>query len=217
MSLPVYLVLVALGAPLLPGARPACASPAVTVADSTPSPSALWRDGITFGEFSSRFKSRKADWEKRNEWGAIPDALAARMRALTTPLRVLIVAEEECSDSMNSMPYLVRLVQLAPNIGVRVVDSKAGRSIMEAHRTPDGRAATPTVVVLDAQDRVIACWVERPSTLIAWLKTPKDSLPADQRFGGRLKWYENDKGTAALAEWVPMFEQAAAGRPTCGG
>lgn len=198
-------------------ALPACAAPATIAApDSTPTPAALWKDGVTFGEFTGRMKNRKDDWAKRNEWGAVPDLLVARMRAITAPLRVLMVAEEECSDSMNSMPYLTRLVQHAPSIEVRVINSTVGRSIMEAHRTPDGRAATPTVVVLDQNDRVVGCWVERPLTLRSWLKAPKDSLPSDQRFGGRREWYENDKGASAMAEWVPLLENAAAGRVSCG-
>lgn len=199
-----------------PSACAAAPAALVAAADSTPSPAALWKDGITFGEFTGRMKNRKGDWDKRNEWGTIPDAFAARMRAITAPLRVLMVAEEECSDSMNSMPYLARLAALAPSIEVRVVNSTVGRSIMEAHRTPDGRAATPTVVVLDAQDRVVACWVERPVSLLVWLKIPKDSLPQDQRFSGRLKWYEHDQGASAISEWVPLLENAAQGRVSCG-
>ncbi len=204
------------GSPTRPAPAGPCSAPHTVIgADSVPSPAVLWKGGVSFGEFSSRFKSRKDDWAKRNEWGTFPDSLVARTRAITTPLRILMVMEEECSDSMNSMPYLVRLAQFAQNIEVRVVNSTVGRSVMEAHRTPDGRAATPTVVVLDATDRVVACWVERPSALLTWLKTPKDSLPQDQRFGGRREWYENNKGAAAIAEWVPLLERAAAGSGNC--
>ena len=213
--LPVVALAVLATAPLTPPTR-ACAAAVAVVADSTPSPAALWQEGMTFGEFSGRFKSRKEAWEKRNSWGTFPDLTASRMRAITAPLRILVVAEEECGDSMNSIPYLVRLVALAPSIEVRIVDSKKGLSVMEAHRTVDGRAATPTIVVLDQADRVVACWVERPAALIRWSKTPRDSLPADQRFGGRLAWYENDKGASAMAEWVPLLEGAGAGRLTCG-
>lgn len=203
----------ALLAPSTAHARPPRPITCAAVADTTPA--SLWADGISFGEFAGRMHDRKAEWEKRNGWGTIPDALAVRMRALSAPLRVLVVAEEACSDSMNSIPYLVRLVAFAPSIQLRVVNSTVGRSVMEAHRTPDGRAATPTFVVLDANDHVIACWTERPATLRAWLKTPKDSLPPEQRHNGRLGWYEHDQGASAMAEWVPMLEDAAAGRATC--
>lgn len=216
MHLAALLVLYALATPAPRRPLPACAAAAtISAPDSAPSPAALWKDGVTFGEFTGRMQNRKDDWAKRNEWGAVPDLLVARMRAITAPLRILMVAEEECSDSMNSMPYLVRLAQFAPAIEVRVINSTVGRSIMEAHRTPDGRAATPTVVVLDQRDSVVACWVERPSTLRGWLKAPKDSLPKEQRFGGRREWYENDKGASAIAEWVPLLENAAAGRMSC--
>ncbi|MBI3790730.1 MAG: thioredoxin family protein [Gemmatimonadetes bacterium] len=188
-------------------------APPAAVTDSTPAD--LFAGGMTFGDFVGRMGGRKDEWLKRNDWGRIPDEAAQRLRAIATPLRILVVAEEGCSDSMNSIPYLVRLVALAPDIQLRVVNSSTGRSIMEAHRTPDGRAATPTVVVLDAKGTTVACWIERPATLRQWMKTPKDSLPSDQRFGGRLAWYEHDKGASAMAEWVPMLEAAAAGRTSC--
>ena len=193
----------------------ACIAPPAA-ADSTPSLAALYREGITFGEFAGRFNNRKKDWELRAGWVNIPDSTAARMRALRTPLRVLVVAEENCSDSMNAIPYLARLLELAPVIEMRVVDSKKGRSIMEAHRTPDGRAATPTFVVLDERDNVIACWVERPAVLVTWLKTARDSLNDDQRFAGKMAWYANDRGQSSIAEWVSMLEDAAVGRERCG-
>lgn len=215
--LPLALAAAALvAAPRAAHARPArCPAPALAAADSTLAQ--LWALGMTFDAFHGGMSGRKAEWDTRIGWVTIPDDAAERMRALRTPLRVLVVAEEGCGDSMNSLPYLVRLVALAPDIQLRVVNSTTGRSIMEAHRTPDGRAATPTVVVLDARDQLVACWIERPAALLAWSRTPKDSLPRDQRFGSRMAWYEHDKGRSALAEWVPMLEAAAAGRSLCAG
>ena len=107
---------------------------------------------------------------------------------------MLAVAEEMCNDSMNAIPYLARLAELAPNVELRIVNSSRGRSIMEAFRTPDGRAATPTVVVLDANGKVAGCWIERPESLRTWSSTPKDSLPSNERFADRRAWYENNKG-----------------------
>ncbi len=218
MSRPARLALAGLAARLAtPSAALAHASRCTAPAAADSTPAQLWALGMTFDAFHAGMSSRKAEWDTRIGWVAIPDAAAERMRAIRTPLRVLVVAEEGCGDSMNSLPYLVRLVALAPDIQLRVVNSTVGRSIMEAHRTPDGRAATPTVVVLDARDQVVACWIERPSALLAWSRTPKDSLPKEQRFGSRMAWYENDKGRSALAEWVPMLEAAAAGRGACAG
>ena len=128
---------------------------------------------------------------------------------------ILAVADEGCGDSMNSMPYLARLASLAGTLDLHFVNSQRGRAILEAYRTPDGRAATPTVIALDPLDRVVGCWVERPEKLLRWSRTPKDSLPANERFSDGRAWYANDKGRSALAEWVPMLERIARGEIAC--
>ena len=193
---------------------PRGASHAPVAADST-DPAALWRAGETYAVYAAKFSSRRREWETRDGWASIPDSLVARTKALPAMVRILAVADESCSDSMNSIPYLARLAALAGTIDLRIVNSARGRSVMESYRNVDGNAVTPTVVVLDARDRVVGCWVERPQRLIRWLRTPKDSLPADERFADRRAWYESDKGRAALAEWIPMLERIARGENTC--
>ena len=187
----------------------------LTRPDSLPDLAATWRDGVSFAEFVGAMKTRPDEWRKRSGWAAIPDTLAARAKAVRGPFRILAVAEEMCGDSMSSIPYLAKLVDLAPALNLRIVDSKRGRLIMEAHRTPDGRAATPTVVVIDATDHLVACWTERPIALLQWSRTPKDSLPPGQRFAGRMAWYDDNKGRAALSEIVERLERADRGDPAC--
>lgn len=192
-----------------------CGAPTAVAGDSANDPAVIWRDGVTYAAFTSAFSNRKRDWRQRDGWAVISDSLMTRARALPMKLRVLAVAEEMCNDSMNSIPYLARLAELTPMIELHIVNSARGRSIMEAFRTPDGRAATPTVVVLDANGRVAGCWIERPERLRKWSLTPRDSLPKDQRFEDRRGWYENDKGRSAMAEWIPMLERIARGESAC--
>jgi len=44
---------------------------------------------------------------------------------------------------------------------LRIIGSDVGRAIMNAHRTPDGRAATPTVLLIDADFTEIVKLMER--------------------------------------------------------
>ena len=121
---------------------------------------------------------------------------------------LLVVADDWCHDSVNTVPYIARLVDGAPErLEIRVVGSKAGRAIMEAHPTPDGRAATPTVVVLDADGRFLASWTERPSGIqsqvIEQKKTQMQSVVHDHL----MKWYEKDAGKTTMAEIAALVEK----------
>ncbi len=59
---------------------------------------------------------------------------------------------------------------------------------MEAHRTPDGRAATPTVAVLDEEGRLLGAWVERPSALQAWYLEQQEKIAIGELTRRKMDW-----------------------------
>jgi hypothetical protein len=177
---------------------------------------ALYESGQTFTDFVSSADRRKEQWEANYALKATPDALVARAAATGNGWRLLVVTVPGCSDSVNSIPYLASLVDQLPGVEMRLVQRAAGLSVMEAHRTPDGRAATPTVILLDAEFNERGCWIERPAPLIAWLDGQKGKMSDGELFDGKMKWYDDDRGASSLEELVQMMEAAAAGRVFCG-
>ncbi len=86
---------------------------------------------------------------------------------------------------------------------------------MEAHRTPDGRPATPTVILLDAEYREAGCWIERPTELQTWWIENERTLDDDERFRRKMAWYDEDAGASTLHEVVEMLERARSGATAC--
>lgn len=192
-------------------ARPATpASPAV---DSTYA--RLFAEGRSFADFLARAERRKEQWEKNFAQSVVPDALLARARAVHGPWKFLVVAVDGCSDSVNTIPYLARLTQQLVGVELRIIGSDVGRGIMDAHKTPDGRGATPTVILLDANHEERGCWVERPGALVAWLATEKSKRSENELFDGKMGWYDADKGQRTLEDLVAMMEKAARGDRSC--
>ena len=104
------------------------------------------------------------------------------------------------------IPYLAKLAESAPDVlDLRIVDSSIGRPVMEEHKTPDGRAATPTVVVLDESGALIAAWVERPSALQKWYMERQDVLGRTELLDQKYKWYREDQGRSAIREVVELL------------
>ena len=184
----------------------------------TPAPSLreLYSEGQTFQQFLSAAHSKRAQWLAIYEAGSVSDELMARARAIPGSWRLLVIAEDWCGDSLNTMPYVARLVEAVPNLQMRIIGSKRGRKVMKAHRTPDGRAATPTVILLDDRYRDSGCWVERPAELQRWFQQKKQTLSEKELYDQKYAWYANDKGHQTVREIVDMLAAAAAGRPTCG-
>ena len=177
----------------------------------------LYESGATFADFVSKASSRKEQWEGNYAKGIAPDALVTRATAAGTGWKLLVVAVSGCSDSVNSIPYVASFIDKVPSIEMRLISPTAGKAVQEAHRTPDGRAATPTVILLDGEFNERGCWIERPANLIALMNGERDAKKAsDEIFTNKMEWYDKDRGASSLEEIVAVIEAAAAGAKKCG-
>lgn len=195
-----------IGAVLL--AAGVCLTPAAPLAPYD-SLAALYRSGRPYSEFFAGIRERRDQWERVTRLVAVPDDLAVRARAAGR-WKLLLVTVDACSDSLNSVPYLAALVAAAPNLELRIVGRDAARVVMEAHRTPDGRSATPTLVLLDSNFVERGSWIERPAELQRWFIATGQALPLDQFRQDKQAWYDRDAGRSTLGEIVAMLEAGPA-------
>ncbi len=176
---------------------------------------ALYRSGRTYDDFLGRAARRVELWQGNTERaGTMDPALVERARAVGGTWYVLAVAVDSCSDSVSTIPYLAGLVSLVDGLDLRIVDPEAGRAIMESHPTPDGRAATPTVLLLDAGFDEAGCFIERPPTLQTWI-VENDELPSGEVYERKMAWYAEDAGHETVQVLVEMLEAAARGDRVC--
>ena len=211
-SAPMVFTLLTLGA--------LCAAPAsapLPIRAQSDSLGALFQHGKTWTEFFEGAKSRKETWRDNYANGEPAAELVERARAVDGTWQVLVVAEDWCGDSANTIPYLVRLVEQVPGLELRIVNSSVGRWVMERYKTPDGRAATPTVVLLDAEGTPNGCFVERPAGLRAWVAENKGKLSDSEFQSGKTAWYQNDRGHSTVTEFVETLESASRGELRCAG
>ena len=175
----------------------------------------LFAGGVPFSEFLSNAKERKELWNSNYGRAAVADAVMARAARVSGTWNVLVVAVDSCSDSVSTIPYIAKLVESMPNVTLRIVDSKVGKEVMEAHRTPDNRAATPTVILLDSSFTPRGCWIERPRELREWISGEKKNNGDSGVFSGKMNWYEKDAGASTVAEFVDILEKASRGDAAC--
>lgn len=179
---------------------------------------AIYRGGVPFQEFLGSAEARREAWESTWAEASVEDAMLRRVAGAGEGWRLLAVAEDWCSDSVSSMPYIARLVEKMQGLEMRVVTSETGQVVTERYRSPDGRATTPTVVLLDPSGAEVGCWVEQPAALQAWwLAPPAPGETSQMRTGRKMTWYAEDGGRETIREIVEMLEGAAAGRRVCPG
>lgn len=178
---------------------------------------ALYDRGRTFPEFLAAAKQRRDTWLKNAAWARVDPEQLGRALQLPASWRILVVAEDWCGDSANTIPYLATFADSAAGkLLIRIVNSTDGKWVMERHRTEDGRAATPTVVILDAEGAEVGCWVERPRELAGWMRENRSKLSHGDLLEKKYAWLDEDRGRSTVREILDQIEQAAAGQE-CGG
>jgi len=175
----------------------------------------LYEGGVPFGEFLDAAEQRRDTWHANYREGTVPADVLERARAIGGTWRILAVAEDWCGDSAHTIPYIARLVEAVDGLEMRVVNSTVGRNVMEAHRTPDGRASTPTVLLLNEDFEEVGCFIERPSSLQSWFLENESKLEEDDLHDQKYAWYDEDRGAQTVAEVVEIMESAARGAPVC--
>lgn len=160
-------------------------------------------------------RQRKEQWASNYGRGAVADAVLTRARSAPGPWKLLVVAVDGCSDSVNTVPYIARLAEQVMGIELRIVDSNVGRVVMDAHRTPDGRGATPTVILLDGAFRERGCFIERPAELRDWILGNKGKQADKDIFDHKMAWYDKDAGQQTVAEVAEMIAAAGRGEVKC--
>lgn len=202
---------------LLLGAASACPVDAGPVGVGQDSLEALYHRGRSFPEFLASVRSRRQVWTDSYKDGWLTPEEAARVRQLPAGYRFLVIAVDRCSDSANTIPYLARLVEASNGaLDLRIVLPEEGKWVQEAHRTADGRAATPTVVLLDAAGVQVGCWVERPAALARWVNAQRDTVRESELTDRKMRWYREDRGRSTIREMLDLLEQAGPARRCTG-
>lgn len=191
------------------------ASSPVPVADDLQGWESLYRQGITFDAFMETAERRRERWVDNHAKGHVPAELLERAEAVPGEWRLLVVAEDWCSDSVNIVPYLDHLVEAVDGLEMRIVDSEIGRPVMEAHPTPDGRPSTPTIVLLNEAYDEVGCFIERPSELRDWALEHRSDMSDEEFLREKFAWYDADLGRQSMSEIIDLMEAAAAGATGC--
>jgi len=168
---------------------------------------AIFDKAPDWSQFLAGVKTQRDRWTANAARAAVPADIAERMTRAAPGLRFLVVAQDWCVDSANTVPYIARLASSA-QIPLRVVDRVAGEPLMKRYRSRDGRMVTPLVIVI-RQERVIGTWVERPAPLQKAFESMVTDPEARRQFEQRQAWYDADGGRTTMTEIVALAQRQA--------
>ena len=168
---------------------------------------ALFERGVPWDSFLSTVQAQQTLWHSNARRADIAPALVERMQKAGQGMRLLVIGEASCSDSVSVVPYVARLAKLA-SLELRIISREAGQPVLAAHRSPDGREATPTIVLLRS-GQIAGLFVERPAALQEWFISVGARLSQQDRYARKMSWYDWDRGDSSVTEIVVLAEKSA--------
>lgn len=171
-------------------------------------PAARWDAAQRFSEFVASAQQLAQQWRDTYRLAKVPDDVAARAAAVPGRWHLAILVEDWCGDAVNTVPFVARLAELAPNLEVRVFGRDANPDLMDAHLSPTGGQAIPVVIVYDADGNEHGWWGSRPGPLTAWFEAEGRAMEKEARYKHVRAWYARDRGRTTLDEIVALIERA---------
>jgi hypothetical protein len=88
---------------------------------------------------------------------------------------------------------------------------------MNAFRSRDGRAATPTILLLDDEYAIRGCWIEMPASVWEFRQPALERGEAARMLDRKMAWYKEDQGRETLTALMEILEAAQRGEVICPG
>jgi hypothetical protein len=168
--------------------------------------------GETFTEFLAKPKKYKELWDGLYKRAVVPEAVLLRAKTLTQPMHLLVLSEEWCGDSINTLPLVAKLVEAMPEVDMRILERDKNLDLMDTHLTGRSRSI-PAIMLLDGDYREHGWWGPRPLPLQEWVIREGLALPKDERYKEVRTWYARDHGVTSLTELLDKMEGAELAAP----
>jgi hypothetical protein len=163
--------------------------------------------GETFSQLLARPKKNGILWDALFKKAHVPDSLVARAEAIREPWHLLVLSEDWCGDSINSLPAVARLTESVPLIDMRIIGRDENPDLMDAHLTGVARSI-PVIIVLDKDYNERGWWGPRPRRLQHWVLEEGLALPKEDTYREVRTWYARDHGETVLNELLDLIESA---------
>lgn len=167
-----------------------------------------FQSGETFADFLARPKKYPEFWEGVYRRATVPEDILERAKNLKQQWHFLVLSEDWCGDSINTLPLIARLVDQAPMIDMRIIGRDANADVMDNHLTNGGRSI-PVIILLDSDFVERGWWGPRPAQLQRWVVETGLALSKEDRYREVRTWYARDHGRAVLSELLEMIERNA--------
>ncbi|MBU3740834.1 MAG: thioredoxin family protein [Candidatus Kapabacteria bacterium] len=139
------------------------------------------------------------------------DELRRAIATVQQPRTWLVITEDWCGDSAQTLPLLAAIAALNPLIDFTIIDRDTNIDIMDKYLT-NGSRSIPILVARDAQGKDLWTWGPRPDAMLSLIELWKTAgRPKEEWYTELHTWYANDHGVSTEAD---IIKRLATEQPT---
>ncbi|HET7035149.1 MAG TPA: thioredoxin family protein [Thermomicrobiaceae bacterium] len=126
---------------------------------------AIWEQAMPADEYVAQMSTNRDAFLENMRRTEI--TAADRVRFGAQPLKLLVLTEEWCNDSVQFLAAALRLAHEVPGVAVRVLRRDEHRELAAQYPRSDGYNAIPIFILFDEDARELGALVERPARVTA--------------------------------------------------
>ncbi|HZP36078.1 MAG TPA: thioredoxin family protein [Methylomirabilota bacterium] len=130
--------------------------------------------GLTVGDYVARMRTNRERFARLLEEAPVTSEDREAMAGLARKVKILVITEDWCPDSLRTIPPVARLVDGLPNVEMRIFLRDANPDVMDRYLKRGQFRAIPVLAVFDEDMHEIGRLIEVKMNAIGQLRTLLD-------------------------------------------
>ncbi len=130
--------------------------------------------GLTVGDYVARMRTNRERFARLLEEAPVTSEDREAMAGLARKVKILVITEDWCPDSLRTIPPVARLVDGLPNVEMRIFLRDANSDVMDRYLKRGQFRAIPVLAVFDEDMHEIGRLIEVKMNAIGQLRTLLD-------------------------------------------
>ena len=143
-----------------------------------------------------------------NKTYVVDETLCMKAMKINKKQLWMILTEDWCGDSAQSIPYIAKIAECNPLIELKFLLRNENTDIMNFYLTDGESRSIPKLVAFDTEGNELFQWGPRPQEADKLVKTAKLEGKSKDQFLNELHlWYAKDKGKSLEKEFSSIIEE----------
>lgn len=137
----------------------------------------------------------------------VNNILCEKLKEISLPQLWMLITEDWCGDSAQTVPYIVKISECNPLIELRIILRDNNPDIIDHYLTDGKNRSIPKLVAFDLDGNELFQWGPRPKEAQELVNKAKaEGKPKEQFLKELHLWYGRNKGKNLEEEFLTIFE-----------